>query len=158
MTGHGLPPKPVVVGISGDCWIWTGARNWRGYGRVTINKKLYSLHRIIWRAAYGAIPLGGQVLHSCDNPSCVNPTHLFIGSQTDNMRDAAQKKRLASQIRPELRRGESNGNARLNKQQVAQIRESYRRGIIGYPTLAERFGVGMSTIRDIIKGRTWSEK
>lgn len=73
-----------------DCWEWHGLRWHNGYAR----KGSARLHRVAWEWANGLIPAGMQVLHTCDNPPCVNPAHLFLGTHTDNMRDAAQKGRI----------------------------------------------------------------
>lgn len=77
-----------------DCWIWTGATGGRGYGRFALNGRLESPHVISYILANGQLEPGMWVLHRCDNPSCVNPAHLFPGTNSDNMKDAYQKGRV----------------------------------------------------------------
>lgn len=93
-----------------DCWLWLGHKMPYGYG--TYGKPKQLAHRRAWELTNGPIPDGLMVLHNCpdgDNPSCVNPAHLWLGTQTDNMRDAAAKGRISSQQRPENQpRGEDN--------------------------------------------------
>jgi hypothetical protein len=89
------------VDKSGDCWLWTGATGGKdGYGKIQRGRRgmgyLWA-HRVAFDLEYGAIPLGLQVLHRCDNPLCVRPEHLFLGTRSDNMRDAANKGRLRTQ-------------------------------------------------------------
>jgi hypothetical protein len=82
----------VLFGAS-DCWHWTGARNTFGYGRMTHKGRLEVAHRLSWESFRGPIPAGLSVLHRCDNPSCINPDHLWLGTYSDNLRDAWAKGR-----------------------------------------------------------------
>jgi hypothetical protein len=99
--------KPLVdrfwakVTIGPTCWEWTGAMSSTGYGRMTRGGRgegWVRAHRVAWELANGPVPDGLHVLHHCDNRSCVNPEHLFIGTRSDNMRDAMQKGRLKPHI------------------------------------------------------------
>lgn len=81
------------VNKTDTCWLWTGCTNGIGYGLIRIDTKLYSTHRFSYELHFGKIPVGIHVLHSCDNPLCVNPEHLFLGNQKDNMRDMMNKGR-----------------------------------------------------------------
>lgn len=84
------------VDKSGECWLWIANRNWAGYGLFKREGKTRAAHREAWRAAHGDIPAGLQVLHRCDNRACVNPAHLFLGSQKDNIQDCIAKGRRKS--------------------------------------------------------------
>lgn len=85
----------------GECREWTGDRDRSGYGRLDVNKKRQRASRVAWSLANGAqIPDGMLVCHKCDNPPCINPAHLFIGTQSDNIKDAAAKRRLQQFNRP----------------------------------------------------------
>ena len=87
----------VVKRLHGGCWIWVGNRTKGEYGRFSVggrsNRIRYRAHRFSWMMTYGPIHDGMDVLHECDNPSCVNPEHLKLGSHADNMRDMALKGR-----------------------------------------------------------------
>lgn len=84
--------------VKGDgCWVWTGARNAQGYGRMTAGSRgagYLRAHRVSWELANGPVPKGLWVLHRCDNPPCVNPAHLWLGTRLDNMRDCSAKGRI----------------------------------------------------------------
>lgn len=81
------------VDKSGECWLWFGKIEWDGYGRVKYKGKSYRAHRVAWELVNGEIEDGLLVLHRCDNPLCCNPSHLFLGTQQDNMTDKKQKGR-----------------------------------------------------------------
>ena len=90
------------VDTTGECWLWTGHRNEDGYGTLGWQYKQYSAHRLSYEIAYGAIPPGLCVCHRCDNPPCVRPDHLFLGTQADNMRDRYRKGRYGKEVHPYL--------------------------------------------------------
>jgi hypothetical protein len=81
------------VQITDSCWLWLAVKNQDGYGRFRHGKKLYSAHRVSYELHIGPIPEGLCVLHSCDTPACVNPSHLFLGTQNDNIQDMERKGR-----------------------------------------------------------------
>lgn len=88
------------------CWIWLGKWNSDGYGEITSNGRYFgTAHAYFYRAYIGEIPRGATICHRCDTPSCVNPSHLFVGTQADNMRDMAAKGRGVWQKRDAARAG-----------------------------------------------------
>ncbi len=105
------------------------------------------MHRASWEIHVGAIPEKMEVCHKCDNPACWNPKHLFLGSHTDNMRDALAKGRLKPL------KGSDHSQAKLTEAQVRQIRAEYKKGL--GPVLAKRFGVNRNTITMIAARIIW---
>lgn len=85
-----------------DCWVWIGCKNPKGYGQFWGQDKMIGAHRYSWILKKGSIPNDLCVLHKCDNPPCVNPDHLFLGTQSDNMKDMAQKGRHVSPNKQKL--------------------------------------------------------
>jgi hypothetical protein len=138
------------------CWLWTGKLDKEGRGRISIGGKggaTMIASRFSWVIAHGrTIPLGQQVCHACDNPTCVNPTHLFLGTQLDNIRDCISKGRFSP---PPKLIGIQNHSAKLNERLVAIIRERYAAGGTSHLRLAKEYGVSETTIRFIIIGRIW---
>ena len=134
----------------GNCWHWKGFKNRQGYGEFFFNGKKRSAHRCSWRIFNGEIPDGLFVCHSCDNPSCVNPSHLFIGSAKDNSRDMVLKGRQPHQ------RGELCGRAKLKNHQVIEIRRRYNFGGTTMRKLASEFGVACSKICYIVNRKYWN--
>lgn len=132
---------------SGDCWLWTSAIGSRGYGIFWVGGKERSkfAHRLAWEMANGAeIPDGLVVMHACDNPRCVNPAHLSVGTTQDNAIDASQKGRIA--------RGERNGGGgKLTESQVREIKSR----ALSISKAAAAYGVSMQTVKSIRKGRIW---
>jgi hypothetical protein len=84
------------VDRTGNCWLWTACRDRYGYGRLSAEGRRYKAHRASWELHFGPIPEGKGVLHSCDNPPCVRPDHLFLGTQVDNIRDMIAKGRYVN--------------------------------------------------------------
>jgi len=98
-----------------DCWLWTACRTTHGYGQFRPERSRGAqAHRVAWELTNGPIPAGMLVLHRCDNPPCVNPAHLFLGTQSDNMRDMYAKGRGRPR-RPRPRRPNPNSNARVRE-------------------------------------------
>jgi len=126
------------------CWEWQASRLPDGYGSIGRNGRVYRTHRVAWELTYGSIPDGLWVLHHCDNPSCCNPSHLFLGTPTDNMRDCARKGRTV------CHRGEEHWKCRLSDVQVAEIRRLYAAGGVSYSVLAKRFGVAKTYIGELV--------
>ncbi len=159
--GSGVTPLAVrfwakVEKKSADeCWPWLGAKLNRGYGKLLGNdRKIVLAHRVSWEIANGsAIPDGLFVCHHCDNPPCVNPTHLFLGTQLDNMRDMVGKGHQSASLHPESFRGAKNGRAKLTEDDVRAIRLAHD----GHnaEALAAEYGVSDGTIYSLLSGKTW---
>jgi len=140
------PTVSHVAGL-GPCWVWQGHLS-RGYGHMRVGDRKLSAHRISWAVHNGPVPLGLCILHRCDTPACVNPTHLFLGTKADNNRDRNAKQRHAS--------GEQNGSAKLSEAEVLSIRARYAMGGVSQRELAARFGVDLSNISRVLSRKHWS--
>ncbi|KKM18276.1 hypothetical protein LCGC14_1667300 [marine sediment metagenome] len=160
----------VEVKNPDECWNWKAGKTSDGYGIFYvgwIDKKPIReyAHRLMWELNFVQIPKGLQVLHKCDNPPCVNPAHLFCGTQGDNVRDAVSKGRLIPDIEkaksvfrnnPELQaRGERQGSSKLTAKQVSEIRLEYAGKYITQRELAKKYGVRQVTIWAILQRKTW---
>lgn len=128
------------VDITDDCWIWNSTTDDRGYGRFYDKrvKKTRRSHQLMFEAMNGF--QAEEILHSCDNPSCVKPTHLSAGTHISNMRDMAKKGR--------------GNTAKLTAEDVRAIRSEWKPGVRG---MAKRYGVSRHTIRQIALGETWKD-
>lgn len=131
-----------------SCWWWVGVANKAGYGRIKRGGKQLYAHRVSHELHIGPIPEGMMVLHRCDNPCCVNPDHLFLGTHQDNMDDRAAKGRTSHTSRNQ---GEACHAAKLNEQYVRIVRNSTASAAV----TAGFFGVSETTIRNIRSGKTW---
>jgi HNH endonuclease len=144
----------VAIKSPDDCWIWTGGRSTNNYGKYCPHHGLsFTAHRVSYVLHHGIDPGELQVLHKCDNPPCVNPNHLFLGTVTDNRRDAANKRRLHFQ--KVSYGGEKNGQAVLSREDVINILEL---GRLGWKNtwLAKVFPVSHVQIARIRKGQSWN--
>ncbi len=135
-----------------ECWEWTRstATN-NGYGRFWIDGKHVIASCYAYEQEYGPIPDGMEVCHECDNPKCVNPRHLFLGTHLENMHDALDKGRLRSYS------GEAHPLAKLTENEVGAIRKAYRAGGVTQTGLAKRYGVSQTNIGAIVRGHIWRE-
>lgn len=129
------------------CIEWTDRLNKDGYGKRIVNGLSVRAHREAYEIVNGKIPDGMKVLHSCDNRKCVNPKHLFLGTDDDNMKDKVRKGRQA--------RGEKNGRSRFSDKQVLEIRDMYKNGS-KQVDIAKIFNTSQGAISNIIVGRSRS--
>ena len=132
------------------CWLWLGALNKDGYGNIDIRKTtmVYSTtgsHRVSYAVFVGPIPPGLSVCHRCDNRACINPDHLFLGTQKDNVRDAAAKQRMGKS------RGEAHPDSKFTERDIRAIRASP----LNNRQLAEAFDTCSSSISQIRTRRSW---
>jgi hypothetical protein len=148
-----------------ECWEWQGSqkgRNYKagkGYGqlafRVFGKQFNISAHRLSWLIHHGDIPDGLQVLHQCDNPCCVNPNHLFLGTNTDNQHDMIQKGRAVKPGAHNPTTGERHGMSKLNNDDVTKIRDLWASGKYTQRRLAKMFGVVQSQIHHVVTKKEW---
>ena len=135
----------VVADEATGCWNWQRAINSDGYPSVTLRdprRKTFA-HRVSFQLAYGDIPADQEVCHRCDNPRCINPDHLFLGTHTENVRDAIAKRRHAH--------GEGSRKAKLSEAQVRAIRADARSDTV----VARNYGVSAGCIWSVRSGQTW---
>ena len=135
------------------CWLWQGHLH-HGYGRLGANGK-FRAHRMSWELHYNDIPPTFCVCHHCDNPACVNPTHLFLGTRADNSADMARKQRHHLKRFPEdARRGEQIGTAKLAENDIKLIRQYRMNGRIP-KDIAAQFSISISQTWRIIRRSSW---
>lgn len=140
--------KKVEIRGNDECWLWKSCKNSHGYGRFGVGMKVYLAHRISYEMTFGEIPEGLLGLHKCDNPSCVNPNHIFLGTQEDNMHDAIRKGRSVLVIGNY--HGEEHPMCKLSDKQVAEIRERFSSEKITKASLAREFDVHPKQIYNIV--------
>lgn len=133
------------VKLDNGCWQWRSHTDKDGYGILPGTNQNTRAHRLSYEMHHGKIPDGLIVCHHCDNPGCVNPDHLFIGTQKDNAQDALKKGRHYI--------GEKNGRSKLTRQNIEEILNSKLNG----QQLAEKFRVTRSTINNVRRGVTWKK-
>ncbi len=158
--------KRYIPVTESGCWLWIGRSAYYGYGVMPLGRRGAKelAHRVSWRIHRGVIPKGLNVCHHCDVTACVNPEHLFIGTQSDNLSDMTKKGRRKSPGAP----GERNCKAKLSIEDVSWIRSVYfdaRGKRVSIPPghysgrqLSEYFGVDVHTISRIIRGIRWKVK
>lgn len=127
------------LNIETGCWEWTGGKIRGGYGSICLAGRAQRAHRAAFVATYGAIPVGLCICHRCDNPTCVNPNHLFAGSQSENLRDAIQKGRRSV----------------LDVATVLQIKSLLKQGI-SRKEIAQTYGTSKAVVTLIALGTTWA--
>ncbi len=130
------------------CWEWQGAKTTAGYGVIRIDYEANYTHRLAWSLKNkGEIPKKGVICHRCDNPACCNPSHLFLGTQADTVRDAASKNRMP--------KGEKHFNTNITTDIVRQIRYLGEYTTMTKKKISERFGISRQAVTDILYKRTW---
>lgn len=131
-----------------NCWLWQGATTRNGYGHLNIAGKYVRAHRLAYELLIGKIPRGLFILHECDTPACVRPTHLFANTQAVNMADMRNKQRGA--------RGIKTGTAKLTPTKVRKIRTRYANGNYTHSSLSKQFKVSRRTIGRVISKELWA--
>lgn len=154
-------PVPEHRPELGPCWVWLAGKTSAGYGQF--GKQGYA-HRFAWEFYFGAAPGKLCVLHRCDNPSCVSPIHLFLGTPKTNSQDALKKGRLHKQAATlkrlwrekwSDRRGE-NVPHKLSDDLIRDIRRTYKKGVFGFKRLAKKYNISFGVAQRIIARKTWS--
>lgn len=167
------------VDKSGNCWLWVGLKNVGGYGRIRVDGQQTTAHRFSYELHYGPIPDGMLVCHKCDTPACVNPSHLFLGTNLDNIQDRTQKGRTASgdanasrkypEKRPKGKThwaylqphkklvGERNGRAKMTRKQVEQLKQLWKTGEYTKVKLGKIFGITDVEAGKIIRSEAWKD-
>jgi len=141
MNIDSLLDRCIPVPFSG-CLIWMNATDTGGYGRVCIgHQRIDGAHRVAWQLTYGEIPPGQYVLHHCDVKPCINPLHLYLGDQKQNLRDA-------------IERGQY-GNAKITATIASLIRDEYSHGDISQAQIGNRYGLKQAAVSKIVTGRRW---
>lgn len=131
------------------CWLWAGSRIKFGYGTIAFNHGLYRTHRVAWETFKGIIPKGQYVLHRCHNYSCVNPNHLFLGDQSDNLVYQHKQKKMF------IAAGEMAGMAKLTIHQVNRIRRLWKSGKYYQTEIAEMFEISQPQVSRIVNNIYW---
>lgn len=160
------------ISITEGCWEWQNSRLAGGYGQIKVMGKSRLAHRVSYELAHGPIPDGLYVLHHCDNPPCVRPDHLFLGTARDNIRDCLSKRRgpdpqkraliyrhsgddhWTRQHPDRIARGSGHGRSKLTEDDVRTIRQLRSEGWT-LDRLAVRFGVRLTNIHAIVRRDTW---
>ena len=138
-----------------NCWAWLGQLNDRGYGvtqvggRLGLNTRASRIGFALWHGVTLETIEGLEVCHTCDNPKCVNPNHLFIGTHADNVADMVAKGRQA--------RGIKNGSAKLTWPLAREIRALHKTGVYKQKQLCQRFGITQGTLNPLLNQKTWKE-
>lgn len=136
-----------------SCWIWFGATQYSGYGRFWNGTKVTGAHQFSYKTYRGNIDKGFVVMHSCDNPSCVNPDHLNVGTVKDNLQDMHKKKR--NRKLDTYTSGANHHGAKLTKDQVIEARLLYKQGGETWISLANKYNVSKRCMGGVLKNQTY---
>lgn len=136
----------VIKTPGNACWGWNGYKARNGYAKFKSKGKLISAHRLSWEMHFGEIPFGLIVGHHCDTPECTRVDHLYLGTHAHNSKDMVRKGRQA--------KGEANGGAKLNENQVLEIKKLIKFGV-RVVDIAKEYGVHRTTIHRITNGTKW---
>jgi hypothetical protein len=145
-----------VKSFTDGCWLWQAHCFKNGYGSIsytTADGRRVTLlaHRVAWELINGPIPHELHVLHRCDNPPCVNPDHLMLGTQADNLADMTAKGRRVNADTA----GEKNPAAKLSEEEVLEMRRRFKPRRVTVPMLASRHGVSPATVEAVVLRKTW---
>jgi len=147
--------KQTKYNHNNTCLEWVGSRDRNGYGRLSVEGKQLLAHRLMFELHFGKIPSRMYVCHKCDNPSCVRPSHLFVGTPSDNNKDAYNKGRNSQ-------KGECNGHSKLLLKDVIALRKQWDTTVFGrgdkktfFENQAQKYGVSTSTIEKVVKRHNW---
>ena len=160
MTKHNLTIEDrfwskVDKGSADGCWEWTGNKHKFGYGTISIDGRPRATHRVSWEIHNGNIPEGTGyhgtcICHKCDNPSCVRPEHLFLGSVQENNNDMVKKGRRSSQ------KGANNPRSKINSTQARVIRRHANRNLMTHKEIGSIFSISSSSVAGIKSLRRWA--
>lgn len=149
----------VNIKSNDDCWEWKGPRNYQGYGVFNHRNTTTRAHRKSWELTNGPIPEGMVICHKCDNPSCVNPNRLFVGTRADNNADMVSKGRQRhnpGKSHFPIYKGEKHPCAKLTQADVDRIRSLHDNGKYKNVTLAEIYNCNQRTIGHIVNRTRWN--
>jgi len=132
------------------CWLWNACKSASGYGLFLLDGKMERSHRLSIADAKGEIPAGMYALHKCDNPPCVWPDHLYVGTPQDNMDDKVRRGR------DRAAKGEEQGFSKLTEAQVREMRRAYKGGGVTQEALGEKYGITQTSTSRIVNRKLWS--
>ena len=155
--------KYIQKGKQDECILWTGGRFYNGYGQFRLGKKKIKAHRFSFVIHKGPIPEGMLVCHRCDNPICVNPDHLWLGTSKQNSEDRDKKGRMGDcgaccKKTTGMFKGVKNPAAKITQADADSIRKKYTTGKYTYRKLAKIFYLSSASIANVIKERTWNSE